>query len=257
MPFRKIDYDEVQSPVYAAGRAVPPAGVEAWMDAFADHWQAPTPLALLDLGSGIGRFTPALAERFGGPISGVEPSVRMREIAQTQASHPRVSYLPGEAAAIPLERGTVDGALMFLSLHHVPDLKAAAREIARVLRPGGVLQIVSGFRDRPLGASWWHQFFPSAEAVERRMFPPVDQVVDNFAAAGLSMIVLDHVRTQLWDSVVAAADQLRLRPYSTFEHLTEEEIVAGQARLDRMAAAASGRVPIIGESDRMVLRASR
>lgn len=256
MPLKKVDYDEVQSPVYAAGRAIPPAVVEAWMDAFAEHWPAPHPLALLDLGSGIGRFTPALAQRFGGPVFGVEPSVRMREIAKAQASHPRVSYLPGEAAAIPLEKHAVDGALMFLSLHHVPDLQAAGREIARVLRPGGVLQIVSGFCDRPLGASWWHQFFPSAEAVERRMFPPVAHVIEALAAAGLSLIVLDQVRTQLWDSVATAADQLRLRPYSTFEHLDEGEIVAGQARLDRTAAAASEGAPIIGASDRMVLRAS-
>ena len=38
--------------------------------------------------------------------------------------------LAAEAARIPLQDATVDGVLMFLSFHHVPDKAAAAREIA-------------------------------------------------------------------------------------------------------------------------------
>jgi hypothetical protein len=38
------------------------------------------PLAGLDVGSGTGRLTPALAQAFG-PVAGIEPSVRMRDIA--------------------------------------------------------------------------------------------------------------------------------------------------------------------------------
>ena len=39
-------------------------------------------LAVLDLGSGTGRFTPALAEAFGGPVYGVEPLHKMRAVAE-------------------------------------------------------------------------------------------------------------------------------------------------------------------------------
>jgi len=249
----RIDYDQVQHGAYAAGRAMPSGSLEAWLDAFAAYWPSRRPLQLLDLGSGVGRFTPGLAERFGGPAYGVEPSAKMQAIAEASANHPAVAYLAGEAAAIPLEDAAVDGTLMYLSLHHVPDIPAAAAEIARVLRPGGRLQIVSGFSDREAGASWWHRFFPRAAEIERLMFPSVPDVVDPFAGAGLSLVTLDRVRALQWESIATAARQLHLRPYSTFEHLTEPEIVEGLARLDRAARDEASPEPIFGLADRMVL----
>jgi SAM-dependent methyltransferase len=254
MTLKTIDYDVVQHEVYAAGRAMPEGALETWLNAFAAAWPNRTPLALLDLGSGVGRFTPALAERFGGQVYGVEPSARMREIAESRAVHPRVEYLAGEAARIPLPDGAVDGVLMFLSLHHVRDRPAAAREIARVLRPGGVLQVVTGFSDLPAGASWWHQFFPSAAGIERRMFPHSADVAADFAAAGFGPAALDRIPVRQWDNIAAAAAQLRLRPYSTFEHMAGAEIVEGQAALERAAVDDTSGAPIMGLSDRMVLR---
>ena len=47
----------------------------------------------IDLGSGTGRFTPALADTFGGPVYGVEPSARMRETAQAQSAAPWPDWL--------------------------------------------------------------------------------------------------------------------------------------------------------------------
>jgi ubiquinone/menaquinone biosynthesis C-methylase UbiE len=254
---KRVDYDQVQHDVYAGGRAMPPGSLEAWLDAFATYWPPLRPLQLLDLGSGIGRFTPGLAERFGGPVYGVEPAAKMRAIAQASASHPAVSYLAGEASRIPLKDAAVDGALMFLSLHHVPDIPSAATEIVRVLRPAGRLQIVSGFSDRTAGASWWHQFFPRAGEIERLMFPSVAGVVDPFASAGLAFVTLDRVPTLQWESIAAAAQQLRLRPYSTFEHLTEREIVEGLARLDRAARDETSPSPIVGLADRLVLEKTK
>jgi SAM-dependent methyltransferase len=251
---RPIDYDEVQHAAYAEGRALPAGVLETWLTAWARWWPAGRAIPLLDLGSGVGRFTPGLAGRFGGPVYGVEPSARMRAIAEAGAAHPNVRYLAGEAAHIPLPDGAVEGALMFLSLHHVPDRAAAAREIARVLRPGARLQIVSGFADRLAGASWWHRFFPGAADLERRMFPTVDAVTAPFAAAGLALEDLDRVEVRLWDDIASAAAQLRLRPYSTFEHLSEAEILKGQADLDAGAARDTSGAPIMGLSDRMVLR---
>ena len=76
-----IDYDGRQSAVYAKGRALAPRVVGEWMDAFTRNAPVTRPLAVLDLGSGTGRFTPALARTFGGPVYGVEPSAGMRRVA--------------------------------------------------------------------------------------------------------------------------------------------------------------------------------
>jgi ubiquinone/menaquinone biosynthesis C-methylase UbiE len=132
----RVDYDDRQHAVYAQGRAVSPAMITAWMNVFAGHAPAARPLTVLDLGSGTGRFTPALARTFGGPVYGVEPSRRMRHVAQQSSAHPAVTYLAGRAERIPLAADSCDVVLMYLVFHHVSDRAAAAADIARVLRPG-------------------------------------------------------------------------------------------------------------------------
>jgi SAM-dependent methyltransferase len=57
--------------------------MQAWISGFAGLRPHRRPLEGLDVGSGTGRFTPALAPAFG-PVTGVEPSARMRKIAQAQ-----------------------------------------------------------------------------------------------------------------------------------------------------------------------------
>ena len=121
MALKRVDYDERQYAVYARARAVLPATMATWRQAFARHAGPARPLTVLDLGSGVGRYTPALAEEFGGPVFGVEPSSRMRAVAEESARHDRVTYLPGAADRIPLPDGSCDLALLFLVWHHVPD----------------------------------------------------------------------------------------------------------------------------------------
>ena len=72
------DYDTEQYQDYARGRALTEQQLQTWISAFAAVLPERRPLAGLDVGSGTGRFTPALARAFG-PVTGVEPSVRMRE----------------------------------------------------------------------------------------------------------------------------------------------------------------------------------
>ncbi|MFL6219611.1 MAG: class I SAM-dependent methyltransferase [Actinomycetes bacterium] len=122
-------------PQAARGRALTEQ-LQAWSSAFGALLPERRPLAGLDVGSGTGRFTPALARAFG-PVTGVEPSVRMREIAQAQSQHPGVRHLAGSAEDMPVPSGSADYAVMLQSWHHVQDKPRAARELARVLRPAG------------------------------------------------------------------------------------------------------------------------
>src|ERR1700683_1584587 len=102
---RRVDYDERLHAVYAKGRQMPAATLQQWMTAFSHRLPGRRPLAMLDLGCGIGRLTPALAETFGGPVVGVEPSEKMVTQACSNAAHPGVSYLAGSAESIPLSAG--------------------------------------------------------------------------------------------------------------------------------------------------------
>jgi hypothetical protein len=57
---RRIDYDKEQYQDYASGRALTERQLQAWISAFAAVLPERYPLAGLDVGSGTGRFTPAL-----------------------------------------------------------------------------------------------------------------------------------------------------------------------------------------------------
>jgi len=231
-----VDYDGHQSTVYATGRALRPSVMAEWMTAFAGHAPTVRPLTVLDLGSGTGRFTPALADTFGGPVYGVEPSAGMRQVALENSTHPAVTYLEGSADAIPLPDTSVDLVLLYMVWHHVPDHAAAAAEVRRVLRPGGRVLIRSTFSDRMPGLAW-HTYFPRATDLEREIFPTSDEVEREFAAAGLRRVALDVVRVAVVETFEQYAARLRTRAISIFEHLTEEEIEIGFARLDEDVAA--------------------
>lgn len=251
MTLRHIDYDDNQHRHYARGRPLHEAARTLWMSALSSHAPARRPLRVLDLGCGTGRFTPPLADTFGEAV-GVEPSARMRETAERENIHPHVRYLAGSAESIPLEDGSVDLVLMMLSYHHVRDRAAAAREIARVLKPDGRLVLRSLFSDR-MPVVDWHRFFPSADAIERAMFPTTDQVEAAFSPAGLKPVALDRYREPVADSWAETAARMKLRPISTFEHIDEAEIVAGQAALESFAAKETTPTPLFIDADLMVL----
>ena len=63
---KPVDYNEAQHAVYAKGRQMPPGALERWMARFAEQLPATRPLTVLDLGSGVGRLTPALADHASG-----------------------------------------------------------------------------------------------------------------------------------------------------------------------------------------------
>lgn len=234
----RVDYDLAQHQSYAKGRALPAAAIQRYMTAFGAYLPARRPLVGIDLGSGTGRFTPALAQTFGGPVHGVEPAEGMRRSAEAESRHPDVCYVPGQAEAIPLPDGAADFVLMFLSYHHVTDKPAAAREIRRVLKSGGRLLLRSTFRDR-IPDHWWRSYFPGSWDVERGMFPSEAETRALFEAAGFRTVDSVQVELPFEGDIVGAVARLKLRAVSVFEHLTEEELEAGFARLDADLAAGS------------------
>ncbi|MBS0331362.1 MAG: class I SAM-dependent methyltransferase [Proteobacteria bacterium] len=231
-----VDYDRVQHAAYAKGRALPAASIQLYMTRFGRYLPARRPLTVVDLGSGTGRFSPALAEAFGGPVYGVEPAAAMRQVAEESSAHPRVRYLAGEAAAIPLPDDAADFVLLFLSFHHVPDQVAGAAEIARVVKPGGRVILRSTFRER-IPDHWWRGFFPRSHAVEEAMFFSEAEARALFEAAGLETVESVRMEIPFEGDIAGNVARLRLRAVSTFEHMTQEELEEGFARLDAALAA--------------------
>ncbi|MGP3936242.1 class I SAM-dependent methyltransferase [Nonomuraea sp. KM88] len=232
---RRIDYDTEQYQDYARGRALNEQQLRTWISAFAEVLPERRPLEGLDVGSGTGRFTPALATSFG-PVTGVEPSVRMRETAQARAPHPGVRYLAGSAEDMPVPSGSADYALMFLSWHHVQDKAGAVRELARVLRPGGRLLLRANFRDhhpRP----WWLEHFPRGYEVDASLFQPLHEVIAMFTSDGWRVAGFGTVTEPSAGTRGDMLERLRLRTLSFFAQLAPDDLEAGFRRLEEAVAA--------------------
>jgi SAM-dependent methyltransferase len=92
----------------------------------------------LDVGCGPGALTGVLVSRLGpNAVYACDPSPQFRDACA--ARHPGVVVKLGRAESIPFEDQLVDHALAQLVLHFVSDPRRAAAEMARVVRPGGVV----------------------------------------------------------------------------------------------------------------------
>jgi 2-polyprenyl-6-hydroxyphenyl methylase/3-demethylubiquinone-9 3-methyltransferase len=77
----------------------------------------------------------------GADVIGVDPALPAIEAARHHAADRRlrIAYEAGRAEAIPLADASVDRVVCVDVLEHVDDLRQCCKEIARVLKPGGLL----------------------------------------------------------------------------------------------------------------------
>jgi SAM-dependent methyltransferase len=128
--------------------ALPPAAVESFAGVgypFAARAIRPDDV-VLDIGSGSGTdaLIAARAVGSGGRVMGLDITEAMRKKLRANAGAAgmrHVEVLEGNAESIPLPDQSVDVVTSNGVLNLVPDKPRAFREIARVLRPGGRVQI--------------------------------------------------------------------------------------------------------------------
>ncbi len=105
--------------------------------------QAPLPsgVAILEIGCGRGAGARLILRRCRPTslvISDLDPEmIAMARRYLSPAERERAAMLVGDAERLPLGEGRFDAVFGFGVLHHLPDWRAGAAEIARVLKPGG------------------------------------------------------------------------------------------------------------------------
>ena len=140
---------------------------------------APVGWTVADIGTGTGILAGELA-RLGLRVVAIDHSPRMLDAARAklqEAGIRGVELREGEASALPLADGEVDAAFAHMVLHYLPSPPDALREMARVVRPGGVVVVVDFVRHE---AEWMREEL----GVLWLGFPP-EEVVAWFSDAGL------------------------------------------------------------------------
>jgi arsenite methyltransferase len=112
---------------------------EHMRDAAIARAHLPSGAAVADVGTGTGFVAAGLAP-MAARVFGFDVSLAMLEVARRNlAIFPNVELREAPGDQLPLDDATLDGVFANMYLHHAPEPLAAINEMARVLKPGGVL----------------------------------------------------------------------------------------------------------------------
>lgn len=141
-PAAAIGFDREAASYAAVRPSYPPRAIELLAVAGAGAGAR-----VCDLAAGTGIFTRLLLGA-GYDVVAVEPVAGMRR--ELVAASPDLEVLEGTAEAIPLPDRSLDAVTVAQAFHWFEDQPALV-EIARVLRPGGVMLMVWNVRDESVG----------------------------------------------------------------------------------------------------------
>jgi ubiquinone/menaquinone biosynthesis C-methylase UbiE len=190
-----------------------------------------TTLSILDIGSGTGRFSPVLANFFNVQVIGIEPSDKMRMVAETKNSHPTVQYVKGSSDKIPLENNSCDAVWCSMTIHHWANINKSIQEIGRVLKSDGIIFIRNSFSGRLGGIPFYH-FFPSAMDIDNKRMPSLQKIQQSFIAINFKLLDFKEINQLLNENLSGYADRMQQRAISSFDLMSEDEIEAGMKRID-------------------------
>ena len=164
--------------VYARSRPTYPVEAVRWL-------VGSTPSRVLDLGAGTGRLSEVLLGE-GHRVLAVDPSLPMLAHLVDRLACPAVA---GTAEHVPVRGGVFD-AVTVGQAYHWFDTDRAVPEIARVLRPGGVVATVWHLRDETV--PWVRRL--------SRIIGSEPLVPEPGAALGLSGLFgpIDQRRFRIW-----------------------------------------------------------
>ncbi len=122
-------------------RFLAPAIFEPCAELLLDVAEVDTGAHVLDVACGTGVVSRAAAQRAGkwGAVTGLDFGAAMLEVARGLKGH--VTYVEGDAAALPFADDEFDISLCQHGLMFFPDRATAVSELVRVVRPGGSVAI--------------------------------------------------------------------------------------------------------------------
>ena len=150
---------------------------------------------ILDVGAGDGLFSWLLAQS-EYPVEGIErePNAVAAANAELQSRNARAHVKLGDAEALDAPDGSFAAALLADVIEHLGSPVKALREIRRVLKPGGILLVVT--------PSW--RFGSSPDPVHHLEEYRMDELLRQLGACGFSVRESGAIKGQ-YDDLVAVA----------------------------------------------------
>jgi SAM-dependent methyltransferase len=185
--------------------------------------------SVLDLGAGTGKLTRLLVGRYE-QVAAVEPLENMRRVLESVV--PEAESVAGTAESIPLDDASVDGVFAGQAFHWFAN-DTAVSEIARVLRPRGVVCLVWNEPEEPLPLPADYVAYlarlhaPALEAV--RDAPPWPELIARGPFGVVHETAVPHEQVQDRDEVLTFAQTV-----SWVARRPEGERAQIAADLDRM-----------------------
>jgi SAM-dependent methyltransferase len=172
----------------------------------------------LDVGCGEGRFCRMLRDA-GIAATGIDPTQALLE--QARKRDPAGDYRLGRAEALAFPDASFDLVVSYLTLIDIADFRAAIREMARVLQPGGTLLVanLTSFVT-PCAPQGW-----VCDEQGRRLHYPVDRYLEEFA----EWVEWSDIRIENWHRPLGAYMAAFLREGLQLAYFAEPEPVSGDA----------------------------
>ncbi len=140
--FRSAEYRWPRDPLHDWSRCWEYPYAYYHLERFIQHAPAASRPVAVDVGSGVTFFPFALgALGYDVVCTDTDPICRTdleRAVPLVSAAPGRVSFRMIEQGRLPLSEGAADVATCISVLEHIPDFESTVRELARVVRPGGL-----------------------------------------------------------------------------------------------------------------------
>lgn len=139
---------------------------------------------LLDVGCGTGTLVES-ARAAGIDATGVEPDPEMAALAGRRIGEVVVAGLP----ELPFDDGSFEVVTANFVLNHVDDPRLAARELSRVVAPGGVVRATVWPADPPPHGALWSAVLDRAGAVRPKLPRLAEDLDFERSAEGLAAML--------------------------------------------------------------------